>query len=199
MTKHFKKRIALIFICLTGIISMAYSQSIYEIENTQDINMTLLGTSTLHDWEMDAKSATGEAQFVFESGSESDLASLESLSLAIEVEDLKSNNKGLDKNAYKALKSDEFKDIQYILTSSSLSPEQGGYLLKTNGNLTIAGVTKEIDMDVHCVVNENATITCQGTNELNMTDYNVEPPSFMLGVMKTGDAITMDFTVVYKK
>jgi hypothetical protein len=32
-----------------------------------------------------------------------------------------------------------------------------------------------------------------------MTDYSVKPPKFMLGAMKTGDAITLNFTLVYQK
>ncbi len=197
--EKYLKSIALMLICITGLSNIGYSQSIYKIEDTKDINMKLLGTSTLHNWEMDAISATGEAQFVFKSGSESDLVSVKSLSFVLEVKDLKSDSKGLDKNAYKALKSDEFADIQYKLTSATLSPEKEGYLLKANGTLTIAGVTKEIVMDVHCVINMDGTITCKGSDKLNMTDYNVDPPSFMLGAMKTGDAITLEFNVVYKK
>ena len=32
-----------------------------------------------------------------------------------------------------------------------------------------------------------------------MSDYQMKPPSFMLGAMKTGDAITLDFVLVYTK
>jgi len=53
-------------------------------------------------------------------------------------------------------------------------------------------------MDVYCIVNKDATITCSGSEKLNMTDYNVKPPSFMFGAMTTGDAVTLDFNVVYK-
>ncbi len=70
---------------------------------------------------------------------------------------------------------------------------------QTQGKLTIAGVTREIAMDVYCTVNKDATITCVGSDKLNMTDYQVKPPTFLLGAMTTGDAITLDFTVVYKK
>jgi hypothetical protein len=54
-------------------------------------------------------------------------------------------------------------------------------------------------MDVSCVVNKNKTITCTGSDKLKMSDYQVKPPSFMLGAMKTGDAISLDFTMVFKK
>jgi hypothetical protein len=61
--------------------------------------MKLLGTSILYDWWMDTKSASGEVQFKFKAGSKSDLTSVKSLSFALEVEDLKSDSKGLEKNA----------------------------------------------------------------------------------------------------
>ncbi len=200
MKKYFTKKLVIALICLIGYSNIGRSQSIYKIEETKDVEMKLLGTSTLHKWEMDARSVVGEAQFIFKSEGESDLASLKSLSFALEVKDLKSDSKGLDKNAYKALKADEYKDIHYKLTAATVSPEkQNGYLLNTSGELTIAGVTKKIVMDVHCVINKDGTITCKGSDTLNMTDYKVKPPSFMLGAMKTGDAITLDFTVVYKK
>jgi len=177
--------------------TVAQSQPKYKIEETKDVDMKLTGTSTMHKWEMNAKTVEGEGQFDVK---DEKLIALTSLSFSVEVKDLKSDNKGLDKNAYKALKSDEHKDIHYKLISAKVSPEkEGRNLLKTHGKLTIAGVTKEIDMDVYCGINKDGTITCTGSDKLNMTDYQVKPPTFMLGAMKTGDAITLDFVVVYKK
>jgi len=197
--KRYSKGLALILISTIGFSSNGYSQPTYKIETTKDVDMKLLGTSTLHKWEMETTSMSGEAQlmsgeaqFVFKSGSESDFASLKSLSFGLEVKDLKSDSKGLDKNAYKALKSDEFKDIHYKLISAIATPaKKNEYLLKTSATLTVAGVTKQIDMDVNCLINANGGITFTGTDKLNMTEYNVEPPSFMLGAMKTGDAIAL--------
>jgi len=200
MKKYFFKTSLVVIVCMIGLGNVVRSQSVYKIEETKDVDMKLLGTSTLHKWEMDARTVEGEAHFVFKPGKEDEIVSIKSLFFALEVKDLKSDSKGLDKNAYKALKSDEYKDIHYILKSAKVSPEKDGkYLLETHGKLTIAGVTKEIMMDVYCIINKDGTITCTGSDKLNMTDYNVKPPTFMLGAMKTGDAITLDFTLVYKK
>jgi polyisoprenoid-binding protein YceI len=98
------------------------------------------------------------------------------------------------------LNTKEYKDIDYKLLSATITSEgENKFLIKAHGNLTIAGVTKEVVMDVHCVVNKNGNITCTGSKILNMTDYAVKPPKFMLGAMKTGDAITLDFKLVYTK
>lgn len=85
-----------------------------------------------------------------------------------------------------------------MLLSAKVSPEKDGkFLIKTSGNLTISGVTREVAMDAHCGVNKDTTINCSGTEALKISDYKVEPPSFLLGAMKTGNAIKLDFNVVY--
>lgn len=199
MTRRFKIKSVFILLFFLNFGCAALAQTTYKVKETKDVDVKLLGTSTLHDWEMNAKSTTGEAQFIFKSGSETDLVAIKSLSFVLLVKDLKSDNEGLNKNAYDALKTKEHKEIRYQLISSTLSIEKEGYLIKSKGNLTIAGVTKEITMNVLCVMNDDGTIASKGLYQLNMTDYLVNPPSFMWGAMKTGNALTLEFNVVYEK
>ena len=197
MKKNIKQILMLTMICIMGFSSLLKAQTTYKINESKDMDMKLLGTSTLHNWTMDAKTFSGDADFNFKEGQ---LISVKALTFSLVVANLKSSEGGLNKNAYKALKTNEYKDIDYKLLSATISPvKDNKFLIKAHGNLTIAGVTKEIDMDVVCVVNADKTITCTGSEKLNMTDYAVKPPTFMLGAMKTGDAITLDFTLVYKK
>ena len=200
MFKNFIKSAAGITFCLLISFGCVTAQSVYKILATKDIDMKLSGTSTLHNWVMNTQIFTGEAQFVFNVDKADQLKSLKSLSFNLIVTDLKSGEKGLDKNAYKALKTDQYKGILYKLTSATVMPEKDRkYLIKTQGALTIAGVTKNVSMDVYAVINKDGSITCTGSSKLKMTDYQVKPPKFMLGAMKTGDDITLDYTLIYKK
>ncbi|WP_162627991.1 YceI family protein [Arcticibacterium luteifluviistationis] len=193
-----KKNItALSLIVLIGLTNICYAQAIYHVQKNSSEDIRLKGTSTLHDWEMKAGSVSGEAQFIFKKSTEIALTSIKFLSFDLRVKDLKSDNKGLDKNAYEALKADKYEEIGYKLSSVKISEEKGGFLLKTNGKLSVAGVTKDIVMDVHAVVKENGAVSCKGSYKLKMTDYNVKPPSFLLGAMKTGDDIMLYFSVTY--
>jgi len=189
MKNNFKTISFMIAICVIGFASVLKAQSTYKIADSKNNNMKLSGTSTLHDWTMNAQVFISDARFVL-SGRQ--ISSLKGLSFSLAVADLKSGESGLDKNAYKALKTAA---ITYKLSSATVNND----VIKTRGTLTIAGVTKEVTIDVHAVVNADETITCSGSEKLNMTDYGVKPPKFMLGAMKTGDAITLDFTLVYKK
>jgi polyisoprenoid-binding protein YceI len=170
----------------------------YTINASKGMQMKLSGTSTQHKWQMHAKTLIGSAQFDFKRGGR-ELKSVSSMIFSLEVEKLKSGERELDRNAYRALKTYKYKDIFYQLVSAKLTAEKDGYLVSTNGNLTIAGVTKEVSMDLFCVVNKDGSITCKGSEQLKMRDYQVKLPAVMLGSMKKTDAINLDYTLVYKQ
>ena len=148
---NIRKNIILIAISIIGSMFYTQAQSTYKIQETKDVDIKLSGTSTLHNWVMNAQNTTGVAQFVFKGASETTLSSIKSLTFSLIVTGLKSGEKALDKNAYKALKADQYKDIDYKHTfGSTIMPEsEGKYLIKTIGKLTIADVTKDVNMDVY--------------------------------------------------
>lgn len=190
----------LLIICVIGCLSFLNAQSRYKVTTSGKCLMKLTGTSTLHDWEMSTNMVNGDALFNLNPSNKSQQPTLPFLNFSMEVLNLKSDNKGLDNNAYKALKTDDFKVIFYKLSSTTITHvSETTYKLLTKGHLTIAGVTKPIEMIIHCLVNKDGSITCTGSYSLNMTDYNVLPPSFMMGAMKTGDKVLLNFTITYQK
>lgn len=63
-------------ICVHYLSNTGYAQSIYRIQKTKEVDVKLRGTSTMHDWEMDALFTIGEAQFLLKSTNESKLISI---------------------------------------------------------------------------------------------------------------------------
>lgn len=160
--------------------------------------MSLSGTSSMHDWTMNSKGFSSETIFTFDSGKGKELSGIQSLEFSLPAETLKSDKKGLDKNAYKALKTSQHKNIVYKMKSSKVSHVKGQtFLVSAAGNLSIAGVTKLVNLLVHCTVNADKSITCSGTQKLKLTDFDITPPSFMLGAMKTGNDVVLDFSLIY--
>ncbi|HZK64176.1 MAG TPA: YceI family protein [Puia sp.] len=106
----------------------------------------------------------------------------------------------LDSSAYAALKAKQFNAILFTLTSSSLTPEPANkFEVETKGNLSIAGVTRPVTLKVGCGLDMDGTITCSGSEKLKMSDYQVKPPGYMLGALKTGDELTIVFKLTVKK
>jgi polyisoprenoid-binding protein YceI len=165
------------------------AQDLYKVQKS---SVVISGTSTLHDWKMTAEGFTCSGTFILENAR---IVDAKSLSLIIPVKALKSGKNAMDKNAYSALKEESYKQISYALTSLKSVGEK----LLCVGNLTIAGVTKPVDVESICSLEADQTISCKSTTKLKMTDFNVEPPSFMFGSVTTGDNITLEFHLLFKK
>lgn len=152
------------------------------------------GTSTLHDWEEKAEKLSGTAQMVVEGNK---LVEIKQLTFIVDVEGLKSEHSGMDNNTYKALDSKTYPNITYKLTKiNSTKPGKNGIVLSTTGKLTIKETTKTINMDVDVM---EGSVVFAGETTFNMSDYGVEPPTALMGTIKTGDEITIKFKVKYVK
>lgn len=174
------------------------AQTNFEIDDHSENSIEISGSSTFQDWTMKTKTFTGNAQFNLEPGN--DIIGLTKLEFSLPVLKLKSNKKALNKNAYKALKAKQFKNIEYKLTSATIVGEKDyTYQIATVGNLTIARITKEVNIDIYCFANKNGSITCTGKYQLKMTDYGVEPPYFMEGLMSTNEMIDLDICIRFER
>lgn len=160
---------------------------------TQTVSIIIKGTSTLHDWEM--KSEKGRVDVMLGLGSDAKLLGLSGLRFSLEAESLKSEKSMMDNNAYKALKTNSAKQISFVLGTAAITQlTPTSYRVKAVGKLTVAGTTKETDVIAEIAYsNAEKMYIVTGTKKLKMTDYNVKPPSFMLGTVKTGDEITISF------
>jgi polyisoprenoid-binding protein YceI len=196
-----KKNVIALILQLVLIVAIVFPIRIYaqnlKAVSTNSGTMKLSGTSSMHDWCMNGNfKATGNYKMAEGTNK---LQSLNSLDFELPVENLKSDKKKLDETAYKALKTEEYKDIHFKLTSSTVIEQQSNkYKITANGNLTIAGVTKLITMEVFWTMNPDHSITCTGIQKLKMTDFNVDPPRF-LGVLKTGNDISLNFDFQLKE
>lgn len=173
---------------LIGLQQQVIAQTNYK--QSAESYITIAGTSTLHEWTM--SSSSPQLVAAIETGTEGTIKEVKSLVLMIQSQSLKSANKGMDKNAYSALKVDKFKSISFSMSSSAIQNN----VIKCLGDLNIAGVTKQVSVDATCTIkSDKSSLLCTGSKVLKMSDYKVEAPSFMFGTVRTGDEITISFNI----
>ena len=148
------------------------------------------GTSTLHDWHMETTDGQGECVLTQTNG----VLNIRKAEVKFKAEGLESGKNGMDKNAYKALKTKEFEWISFNLSAFEAKQEGKGLV---TGNLTIAGFTKPITFDVETVQGTDQ-ITVSGTSAFKLTDFKVDPPTALMGTIKTGDDVTVEFKLTFK-
>jgi len=152
----------------------------------------ITGTSTMHDWEMKTNQARGQGNVVIV---DQKITEVSDLSVTIQAKSLESSRSAMTSNALKALKADQHPTITYRLTEVTSSRAGGkGVILNTRGTINIAGVAKNITMPVEAFI-QNGKAHFSGTAKVKMTDHNMEPPSFMMGTVRTGDEVSIQFNV----
>jgi len=114
----------------------------------------------------------------------------------IDVKGFDCGKRRMNRDLYETLLSDTHPKISFEYTSAdeiSFDEGQALYNLKVSGNLTVAGHTKEIQFPMQAVVLEDGKMQATGQTEIRMTDFNVEPPRALLGMVRVDDLLSVHF------
>jgi polyisoprenoid-binding protein YceI len=176
------------------------AQDKYEVNaNSKTTSITVSGTSNIHDWNMTSPTLTCNAQMLYDNTGDSRL-NVSQLEFSVAVKTLKSGKGKMDDKTYTALKADKYNTISFKLVSATALPyKKDAFNIQSTGTLTVAGVTKQIEMTVACQVKPDGTVICVGSKKLKMTDYNVKPPTALFGTITSGNDITISFILDLKK
>lgn len=161
----------------------------YTIESNAS-SIYINGTSTLHNWVVMVEQIKGSLKAVIENNH---IKKLDSVEINIPVLSLKSGKSDMDENVYKALKSKQFPEITYRLKDYTIENTE----ITTTGIVTVAGVNKIINSKINYQNSDNY-IKFDGETTINMSDFNIKPPEFLLGAFKTGDKITIRFYFMFR-
>ncbi len=169
-----------------------HSQVNYSIipENS---SMAIRGTSSLHDWQMEVTELAGSAALLM---NERYIDSILDTWFSCRTESIVSDYELMDKKTYEALKAKEYSAIHFrIANDKEISKSGSNFSGEVTGYLFIAGVTKEIDVPFNGRVLENGQVELEGTVPLKMSEFNIDPPTALLGTLKTGDEIWISYSL----
>lgn len=160
------------------LILLAFSSSLYSQKIKQKlVTITISGTSTLHDWEMNSSLASFSG---IVNGN-----SISNVTFVMPFKSLKSRKgKKMENKAYETLKSSDI-----IFSSENMTIGKSNVI----GKLLIAGVPKDISLPVNIIKKENS-YDIETTTMLKLSDFGINRPGF-LG-MKAGDVIKVKVNIV---
>lgn len=187
-----------LFFGLLCCCSIAYSQSSFTYPSDSIPTVNIIGTSTLHDWKVQAGEVADFPSMIaleLEEGT-----TIDSFGFSVKVMSL-DGGRGASMNGkiQKALQAATNPTIQYQQTEvATLVKKEGVWMLISNGVLSMAGAEKEISVEV-TVEEQNDQLLFAGSKPLKMSDFNITPPSAMFGQIQTDDAITVQFEFRYYK
>jgi polyisoprenoid-binding protein YceI len=165
---------------------------------TDASTMTIYGSANVTDWEAKVNTIRGEISI--RNGDQTDFTDadpswLKSVRISMPVEDIDSDSRRMNNNMHGYLKKDQHPAITYRLVEVQELALAGnpGIVLTVRGIVTAAGVEKEIVHDVEIVRNESGGLVVSGSQDLLMTDFGIDPPTAMLGSIRSRDEMTITF------
>ena len=162
----------------------------FSLDNSSTI--VIKGTSTMHDWESTVEEVKGQIEVAVEGNQ---ISALKALDLAVTVESIQSGKKKMDKLTYEAFNYEKNPTISFQLTSvKSLEGEQAVVV----GDLTMAGTTRSVEITGTCTYQDGA-VKVMASHPINMVQFGMERPTAMLGAIKVGEEVIIDFTLNFTK
>jgi polyisoprenoid-binding protein YceI len=168
------------------------------VSSAKSGDASVTGTSTLHNWTVTGATINGTAAFAGEFDSATPPA-IQSIQLVIPVNSLKSGEGGgMDGTMDDALKMKKNPNLTYSLVSATLTSgptkDDPQCHYAAIGQLTIAGWMKTVNLTLDVRGDSDGTLTIATKTPLKMTDYGMDPPTAMLGTIRSGDAVTVNIT-----
>lgn len=179
----------LLFLTLSSVCVSQVSYTIVPEVST----MTIQGTSSLHDWEMKVT----EMECITTLNIDNDrIRSIGEALFSCKTTSIVSDHKIMDKKTYDVLKAEKYSSILFNMTSyEEIVPSSDVFRGTVKGFLSVAGKTKEIDVPFQGRLLANGKIELKGEVALKMSEFNINPPTALLGTLKTGNEIMIAYSL----
>lgn len=184
---------------------------VFSSATAQDITLNLSeiqefkidGDSNVRSWGADITEANGTLKLNgIEDFSLDALNSetFQSLNITIPVSGIESDSGRLTSNLQGYLKGDDFPEITFNLTEvTSIEHNGDKAIINANGIVNAAGVDSPVSMSVEAGVNPNNTVTFTGSQSLLMTSFNIDPPTAVMGTIRSRDEVEIIFQVSFSR
>jgi polyisoprenoid-binding protein YceI len=186
-------KISIFFVLITFPV-LSSAQSFEADKNGSAV--VVKGTSNLHGWEMNLTDFKSGFQI---NRDQSSVKEISNITFNCRTKDLKSESSIMDKKAYDAMKANNNPEIRFTGTSvTGLVSEGSKFRGTAKGRLTVAGQTQDVTLPFNGTFNDRS-VTIDASTDLMMSSFKMNPPTALMGTLKTGDKITISVKLVYNQ
>lgn len=123
-----------------------------------------------------------------------------SAEMRIPVECFDCGNDRMDRDLFHALKGADHREIRFELVEVTAKDNGNASVKRMEGigELTIAGTTRQIAFTAEGTTLSNDRMRATGKVMIRMTDFAIEPPTGLMGLVKAQDGLTVNFDLVAK-
>lgn len=197
------KRISLaglIFLLLSVVfLSYRYSYHSGEFRIDPSSRLRLEGATNINQFSCDCQENFPKGTYNVLEDAHPFLLRLEKTALKLSIQKLDCGRKAINKDLQKALQADVHPHIKIEILSVRLpelertNPTEVWVDVPVQTRITIAGVSRPLHLSVRAKATDENTYQLESQTKVAMTDFGIDPPKPMLGMIKVRDEIEIYF------
>jgi polyisoprenoid-binding protein YceI len=118
--------------------------------------------------------------------------------LTVPVATMDCNNSTMNDHMKDALKAGDHPVIEFALESYALVNAGDSVAITLHGTLTVGGTTKPVTIAAEAKDVGGGVLRVAGEYAMHMKEFDLKPPSLMMGMMKVAEAVTVHFDLLLK-
>lgn len=161
-------------------------------------SLTIQGKSNLNSFQCRIMEYTGSDTLVLVEGGENEHSVFQQGFVGLSASSFDCGIKLITHDFRETIKSKEHPFVSIDFISFERAPNYSGMKEKFKGELeiSIGGVTKSFEMNFTMEADDAGVVHLQGAHNFAFSDFNLEPPSKMMGLIKVEDLLTVNFHLV---
>lgn len=160
-------------------------------------SITVKGSSTLHDWDAVSANIQLSADLPeewFQSQEVWNTGELTGIEAKVPVRSLESGRRKMNRDIQEALRMDQNPEIRFRSLNAVPLPDtekNGPFEFELSGYLLLAGEEREVQF--LCTINreEKQRLRTICETGIDMTEFNIHPPTAFFGVLKTDEMVSV--------
>ena len=183
---------AIIFAGASTITSFAETSDVTSNTPRPEGKITIEGTATIYgNWKCEGSASVNATPGIALEPVPGFPGGVKTTKVTVTVHDIECGDGTMNKHLRKALKEKDFPKIHFETDKYTL--RNNGGAVKAFGELTIAGVTKPVELDAELSALSQGGVRVVGKTDIKMKEYAVKPPSLLFGTLKVANDITVKF------
>lgn len=180
---------SLLIVCALMLAHTASAQLTVQRGSTMRID----GTSNVRGWNCTVQNYNGS--FTVQESANA-LTGITALTVTVPISAIECGNGTMNGKLRETLKHEEHPNIRFTLTNANVTAGQGdAFTVASTGNLAIAGATNAIQMNVQGQALGNGRYRFTGSAPVSMSQFGMRAPTALMGTMRVGDRVTVQFDV----
>lgn len=120
--------------------------------------------------------------------------------VGVPVAEMDCGQRRMNRDLYESLKADDHPYIRFnyrrtLRVEPDMEWDQR-IELQVQGDLEVAGVTKTLSIDAVGQRTSNGTLRIEGEKKIFMSDFSIDPPTGLLGLIRAHDQLTVHFQII---